>query len=196
MDLPVLISVPIILFFGLAGYRDGVVKRIVEIVGALAALLLTARFAEWVAPWVSEHTDLGETAAMVITWAGLFFAGLILSRLLANLSAKLLRLTILGWLDRVGGLVLGLAMGTLVASVIMLAATQAPGGEAIKEAYDRQAFGRFVYYAAPSFYEQARRLVGGKLDEVWDNVFDKAADTADRVKDKVADEVEERTGDG
>jgi membrane protein required for colicin V production len=210
MNLAVYLCLPVIVIFGFIGYRDGVVKRIIEIAGAFVALLLTARFATGTAPWVMEQTGLGEGPALLITWAGMFFAGLILARLLANLLSKAVRLTILGGLDRLGGALVGVAMGTLVSSVILVAASQVPGGQAIQASYDETPAGRFVFYSAPNVYRFFRGLAGGKADAIWQRaletteekagqagqkVHDAVKDTADEVKEGVEKEVKEKLDD-
>jgi len=186
MDIPVLVALAAIVFFGILGFKDGVVKRILEILGVLLTLVLTARFATVVHPFFMETTGMDEGPALLLAWGLLFFAGLFLSRLVATLISKALRLTILGWLDKWGGAIVGMALGILITSVLLVGASQVPGGDSIQEAYGRTPVGRFIYYAAPSFYQQVRELGGGRMDEVWDRVLD----TAGKGKDKIADEVE------
>jgi len=161
-----------IVFFGVLGFRDGVVKRIVEIAGVLATLLLTARFASAIQPAVAEKTGLHEGPALLLAWGVLFFVGLVLSRMIAVGVRRMVRLTVLGWLDKWGGAVVGLAFGLLVTSALLVAASQVPGGERIQAAYDRVPLGRFIFYAAPAVYQQARRLAGSEVDQVWRRVLD------------------------
>ena len=185
MDFPILIALAAIVAFGILGFRDGVVKRILEIIGVLVSLILTARFASAVQPWVMDKTGMNEGASLLVTWAVLFFVGLVLSRMLATLISKALRLTVLGWVDKWGGALVGIALGTLVTSVILVAASQVPGGKSIQTAYSRTSLGEFIFYAAPAFYEQARRLSGGQVEEVWDRVLDEAKKSGEKVKEEV-----------
>jgi hypothetical protein len=191
MDFPLLIALAAIVVFGILGFRDGVVKRLLEIAGVLVSLILTARFASAVQPWIMDRTGMNEGASLLVTWAALFFVGLVLSRLLANIICKALRLTVLGWLDRWGGALVGIALGTLVTSVILVAATQVPGGRPLQAAYDKTPLGQFIYYAAPVFYEQVRRLAGGQVEDVWDRVLDKAKESGGKVKEEVGQAVDE-----
>lgn len=191
MDFALLMALASIVTFGILGFRDGVVKRLLEIAGVLVTLVLTARFASAVQPWIQDKTGMNEGASLLVTWAVLFFVGLVLSRILANLISKALRLTILGWLDKWGGALVGIAFGTLVTSVILVAATQVPGGKPIQTAYDKTPVGQFIYYAAPAFYEQVRRLSGGKVEEVWDRVLNQAKDSGGKVKEEVGKAVDE-----
>ena len=45
MEFVVWISVPIMVFFGILGFKDGVVKRVLEVLGLIVTIILTARFA-------------------------------------------------------------------------------------------------------------------------------------------------------
>ncbi len=195
MDLAVVIALPVIFLFGVMGYRDGVVKRVLEILGVFVTLILTARFATAVNPWMMDQTGVSEGPALLITWAALFFAGLLLSRLLATLLSKLIRLTILGWLDKLGGFVVGMALGVLVASVVLVAISHVPGGESVKSDYDDSPLGQFIYYAAPNFYQSARKLGGQKVDEMWDRVLEEAGDATDKATEKAKEAVDQAARD-
>ncbi len=194
MGAPLLIALVVIVFFGILGFKDGVVKRVLEIAGVFVTLVLTARFATVVEPWVADKTGVNEETALLLTWAVLFFAGLLLSRFLASLLSKMVRLTLLGWLDRWGGALVGVALGTLVSSVLLVAASSVPGGAKIQEAYDESPVGRFIFYAAPSVYEQVRGLAGEDLDAVWHRSLDRARTEADKGKDKVKEKANDALG--
>ncbi len=184
MEPALLIPLPFIFVLGIMGFRDGVIKRLVEIAGVIATVILTARFAAVAQPWVMAHTGAQEDSALLITWALLFFAGLILSRMVAVLISKLIRLTILGWLDRLGGAVLGAALGVLLSSAVVLVLSQAPGGQDVAKAYQSESFGQFIYGAAPNLYQGARKLWGQGADDVWSRVMDTARDNAGAAQDK------------
>jgi membrane protein required for colicin V production len=194
MDIWVLMALAAIFIFGILGFKDGVVKRILEIAGVLVTLILTARFASAVQPTIVDKTGLHEGPALLLTWGLLFFVGLVLSRILANVVRKMVRLTVLGWLDKWGGAVVGLAFGLLVTSALLVAASQVPGGDKIQDAYDRVPLGRFIFYAAPSIYQEARKVAGGDVDEVWRRVLTVTRDKTAEGKAKVEEELKEAAG--
>ncbi len=189
MDLSVIISLPIIAVFGFVGFRDGVIKRIIEVAGVLATLLLTAHFAAVVNPWMMDKTGLTEGTALLVTWAVLFFLGLVLSRVLASLLTKLVNMTVLGWVNRMGGALLGMLIGMLFASVLLQVISHVPGGQQVKAEYQRSSIGQVIYFSAPTVYQAVRDLAGGDGDDVFNRVMQRTRDAADGARQKVGESV-------
>ncbi len=194
MSGPVWLALAVVALFGVVGWREGVVKRLLEIGGVVLTLILTARFATAVQPWVLTQTGVDERASLLLTWAGLFLLGALLSRLIAGLLSKLVRLTLLGWVDRFGGAVVGMAFGALLASVLLVAASAVPGGDTIQKTCQESGLGRALYYAAPRVYEGVRGWGGEDLDAIWQRSLDFARDGADQARQHVQDELQEKAG--
>ncbi|MBU8870816.1 MAG: CvpA family protein [Gemmatimonadales bacterium] len=195
MDLAIWIPLPVILIFGFMGFRDGVVKRLLEVMGILVTLVLAGRFATAMLPWMQDRTGFPEGGALLITWAGLFLVGFLLSKLLAAFVSKLVRLTILGWVDRWGGAVIGVVIGTLFCSVILVAVNQVAGDRTVQKAYEKSPGGDFLFHTAPNFYRQVQSLSGGNANEVWNRVLEKARDQADQAAENTREQVEEKLED-
>ena len=199
MEFALWAPVPVILVFGFMGFRDGVVRRLLEIVGILASIVLAGRFATDLLPWMTENTGLPEGAALFLTWAGLFLVGFLLSKLVAAFVSKLLRLTILGWVDRWGGAVLGATVGILFCSVILVAISQVGSGRSVQQTYEKHPWSRFLFHAAPNLYRQVQGMSGGRADEAWHRVLDEAKDQVDQaaenVKEATTDAASEAAGD-
>ena len=173
----VVVAAVVIALFAILGFREGVVKRLVEIAGALLTLVLTARFAARLTPEVMESTGWSEGPALLTAWVVLIIVGLLLSRLLAVLLSRTIRLTILGWVDRVGGMVCGALFGLLVASMLVNVVA-AVGGDGVRTSLRGDSAGRFVSDAAPAIAHQARALAGDRFAEYWERV---RADTDERL---------------
>jgi membrane protein required for colicin V production len=190
----VVIAAVVVAVFALLGLREGVVRRLVEVVGALATLVLTARFAAMLAPRVAGWTGWSEGAALLAAWVVLIMAGLLLSRLLAVLLSKAVRLTVLGWVDRVGGMVCGAVFGLLVAS-LLVNVVAAVGGERVRNSLHGEAAGRFVAGAAPNIARQARLLAGDRFAAYWDKVRQDTDEALDRARDEARKKAEQVAGD-
>lgn len=162
------------------GWRAGVIKRLVELVGVLAAVLVTARFASGLAPWLSANTGLEPSGALILGYVIMFLAALVVVRLVASAVATFVHWTPLGWLDRIGGAVCGVLLGALVVSVGLIAVSQAPGGQGVRDAYTEHPLGSAIYHAAPAIYQGAHRLLDGRVDELWQ----RALEVGDEVRDQ------------
>ncbi len=192
MELPVILALVAIVIFGIMGFRDGVIKRLLEIAGLIVTIIFTGRFAVQVAPWIMENTGTEEGPALLLAWAGMIFVGLIFSRILARIISKGVRLTILGWVDRLGGAVLGIAIGTLLSSVVLLAATQVPGGESVATSCNSSMLGSLIYHAAPDMYATARTMFGEEAEDALSRVMEEAQEKAEALGEKAKESVQEK----
>ena len=57
------VTLGLIAVCGVYGWRAGVVRRLVELAGVVAAILLSARFASAVAPWNSSSLIASESTS-------------------------------------------------------------------------------------------------------------------------------------
>ncbi len=202
METPVILALVVITLFGFMGYRDGVIKRLLEIVGLIATILLTARFAVQITPWMMQNTGTDQGPALVLTWAGLVLGGLVVSRLLARFISKLIHLTILGWVDRLGGAVLGMAIGALLSSIALVAATQVSGGESVAASCNSSTLGRMIYNTAGDMYTITRNMFGTEAEDVLTQTLEETREkaealgeqTKEAVQEKARDIVEEKVG--
>ncbi len=173
MNVLILLAVVLIGIFTIMGFRVGLVRRIVEFVGLVASFLLATNLAPHWYGLLAGNTALSDKASLYITWAVLFLVGLLLARLVAWGVSKTIRISILGWVDRLGGALFGLLMGTVLASVVVSGVSQVPGGTVVRDAFCERPVSRAIYQAAPWLLETFRRL-GGDEQEVWDKVLEEA----------------------
>jgi membrane protein required for colicin V production len=181
----------VIALFTVLGWRAGLIRRVLELLGLVLALVLATHFALAAGALLTDRTGLAAGPAGVVGWVVLFLAVLLLTRLLAWLAAKVIQATILGWIDRVGGAVLGLVGGVLLASVLLLVAVHLPGGEARAAVIETQPVLCFVQDAAPAL---VRTLNGdGDLERIWERAKVSAGQLDDAV-DGAREAVGERLG--
>ncbi len=166
MTLLFILTAVLILVFTIQGFRVGLVRRAVEFAGVVASFVLATTQAARLAAWIPRAETLPGNLPLYLAWVMVFVLGLAATRLLAWALGKAVRISIVGWLDRLGGAAFGLLAGVLLASVILLALTRAPGGEAVRTAFEAHPATRLVYRAAPSLYALLRRL-GADHGEAW-----------------------------
>lgn len=166
--------VAVVALFAIGGWRAGLVRRLLELAGLLAAVLIAA--AQWRAAgaWLHRVAGVGETVAPLAGWLLLFAAVLIASRLLAWLVGKSLNASALGRLDRAGGLLGGLLAGMLVVSVALMLVCRLDRGGAWCARIQSQTASRLAYGAAPAFF---RAVVDEReAGDLWRHAKDAAAD--------------------
>lgn len=110
-----LIIIGLILIFGLKGLSSGLIREIFGIIGIVGGFIAAIRYKAIVGAWISSNVyNLGELGIMsvsgtetvvgfIITLFGIWFAALILGELLT----KLLGVSGLSFIDRIGGFVFG-----------------------------------------------------------------------------------------
>ncbi len=183
----VVMVVAMIAVCGLFGWRAGVVRRVVELAGLVFSLLASARFAASVAPWLAAHTALNTSTSLFVSYVLVFVVGLVITWFAALAVKKAVRHTALGMVDEIGGAVCGVVIGALVISVGLIAVSQAPGGDGVRETFLRQPVGRVVYEAAPNLYIGVRKLLGGKGEDLWEKVVEQGREAVDKAGDTAAE---------
>jgi membrane protein required for colicin V production len=174
----------VIAMCGFMGWRAGVVRRVVELAGAVLSILAASRLASQLAPWLDAHTPLGASSSLVIGYLFILVAGLVVTGIAARLVQKAVNLTILGLVDHIGGAVCGIVLGALLVSIGLIAISAAPGGGSVRTTFDRSAVGRTLYRAAPNLYLGARSLAGRKGDQLWQDLLDRGRAAVDEVEQK------------
>lgn len=110
----------IIAFAGTAlwGFKTGLVSAVLNAVAIYVGLFLSGLFAGQVLSliWDGVESQAVSTAiGYVIIFVGVFIA----SRIVASIIKKALKVTFMGWFDSLGGIVIGLVAGVLIAGGVM-----------------------------------------------------------------------------
>jgi membrane protein required for colicin V production len=117
----------LVLGFAVRGFFRGLVQEIFAVIGVLAGLWL----AGVVSQWVGAHWQGAQPAAAfwVLRWLLMAFAGLAVATLFRWWGAKVgeaARRSPMGWMDRPAGVLVGVAVGLLIVTFVLLGALLAP----------------------------------------------------------------------
>lgn len=196
-----LLDIIILLFIGVsvvAGFKRGLVKQLLELVGIVIALVVAARygvafgqklsgflnlekFATNITARILDVDPSGLVADVVINsvpsitellynflgYVLLFFLTLGAVKLLAFLLEAVTKLPVLGTVDKVAGVVLGLIKGFLIALVAVWILNLLPIPWAM-EAMESSTVAQTLLSIAPGLYE--RIFDPGKFQEVMETV--------------------------
>ena len=158
-----------------SGWRSGLVKRILELGGLAVAVILAARYGTTVGLAIAGATDIPAPVAGGMGWLSVIALGFIVSRFLAWAVSKVINMTILGWVDRTGGALFGLGVGTLIMSVLLVLASSVPDNNEMRRQIKDEPLPRLVHGVAPALW----KTVNGRdhdLDRLWDDARETARD--------------------
>jgi membrane protein required for colicin V production len=153
----------------MVGLVKGLVRQVIELVGIVAAFVLATIFAGWLAEALRLHTPLPYSPSLVVAFVLLLIGGIIASHFIALMVQKLIRMTFLGWFDRLCGAALGLVVGAVLASLLVSVTLELPvSGRARGHIRSSQAC-QFVQPIAPTIFNAILSRVPGRLS--FDNIF-------------------------
>jgi len=142
-----ILLVVLMLGLGLIGWRSGLIHESATLVGFAVGLFVAghyySRFAPWFLDWAGNQTmaDLTAFVAVLIgTWIAVLIGGVFLREVLRGLH--------LGWLDNLGGMVLGVIKALFMAEIIVLVLMATPG-EGARNAVQQSFIGRQLALLGP-----------------------------------------------
>lgn len=109
-------------FFLFRGVFRGLILEISSIAGLIAGFMIANRYYMELQPVVSRVISSPEWA-QVAAYLGIFLSVMFVVALFSVFLKKLLKLIMLGWLDRIGGGLLGLIKAGLICSLTLLVMT-------------------------------------------------------------------------
>ena len=102
------------------GISKGFLEQALALVGVVLSVWTAFHFSGVVATWLQPYVDFSETTVNVIAFALILVAVSLVVLLVAKLLTKVLELAMLGWLDKVLGLVFALAVNALVIGLFIV----------------------------------------------------------------------------
>ena len=118
------IDIIIIVLLALAvfkGIKDGLVRQVGGIAGLILGIFLAGRFSAFLAGWMHQWIDASESAVKAVSFAVIIIVVCLCMYLLGRLLEKIIKITTLGWINRLLGVVLsGCTVVLLIGAVISL----------------------------------------------------------------------------
>lgn len=159
----------VIVVAAMVGLVKGLVRQVIELAGIVAAFILAMIFAGWLAETLRAHTPLPYSPSVVVAFSLLLVAGIVASHFIALAVQKVVRMTFLGWFDRLCGAALGLVVGAVLTSLLVSVALELPlSGRARGYIRDSESC-RFVMPIAPTIFNAI--LSHGPSSISYDNIF-------------------------
>lgn len=161
------------------GYTKGFIIAIFSLLALIIGLTAAVKFSEIVAGYLGNSVNVSEKWLPFISFILVFLIVVMLIRLGAKMLEKTIQLAMMGWLNRLGGIVFYALIYIMTLSVLLFYATQLnivkPDTMNESNTYD------FIAPMGPWVIEGF-----GKLVPVFENMFNSLNDFFDGVKENVS----------
>ncbi|MCK4579029.1 MAG: CvpA family protein [Candidatus Marinimicrobia bacterium] len=105
-----------IAYFGLRGFQRGLVDEVGRLVGLILAIVLANKLAANLAVYIGLDNEFARKA---VAFVGIFIVVLLVVGFAARALQTLLELVLLGWLDKLGGILFGVLKSLVVLGVLV-----------------------------------------------------------------------------
>lgn len=119
-----LLLVIILILAVIKGYRRGLIVGIFSFVAVIIGLAAAIKLSTVAADYIGQAIKVSDKWLPVISFAVVFIVVVLLIRLGANMIQKTVEISMLGWVNRLGGILLYVAIYVIVYSVILFYAEQ------------------------------------------------------------------------
>jgi membrane protein required for colicin V production len=139
-----IVIIVVAVFLGIVGLRQGIIKTVFGIAGLIGGIVLAGRYYDDLAALLSPS---GATWVKIAAYVIILIATLVVAGAVGRFVAKLIRLVLLEWLDKLVGFILGVFIGGLLcAAILAIAMKYDPGTEA---AISQSGLARFLMGGFP-----------------------------------------------
>jgi len=159
IDLTILI---IAVLFSIRGFIRGFVLEISSLVGLAAGYVATLLYLNQVVNLLhSFFPSLPKALIQVVSFLFLFIVTNLLLRILAHLLTKTFKLILLGWLNRLLGLLVGLLKGIVLMSIAVFIFSFLPGFNSLlgKADLEHSIFYPVLHLLGPQLYKYLTKVI-------------------------------------
>ena len=135
LDIVILI---IIVIATVMGIKAGIIKVLFTLVGGIVGVILAGRFSDSLG---SKLTFMPESTAKILAFAIILIVVMVLAAILAAVLTKIVSTVLLGWVNRLGGGILGFVLGAIFCGALATMWVKFQGGS---DAVTGSALARFI----------------------------------------------------
>ena len=155
LDIVILVPIAINAF---VGFGKGLIKMVFTLIGVILGVVLAGQFYDTVGSWFGFFGN--EDIANILGFILILGVVMVIAEILARLVRGIVTVTLLGWVDRLGGAVLGAFIGVIFISAGLAIWAKFFGSDAISES------------AIASFLLDKFPLILGLLPAEFDSIKD------------------------
>ncbi|QEC68351.1 CvpA family protein [Panacibacter ginsenosidivorans] len=106
------------------GYSRGLIVSILSFFAIIIGLAAAMKLSVTVAAWLQNNTNVGTQWLPFLSFIIIMIFVILLVRWIANLAQAAIEVVLLGWLNKLGGIILYMLLYMMVYSVLLFYATQ------------------------------------------------------------------------
>ncbi len=106
------------------GYTKGLIVAVFSLIGLVVGLLAAVKFSAIVAGWLGTQVNSGQHWIPTLSFAIVFIAAVFLVRLGAKMVQKMVQFALLGWVNKLGGILFYALIYMAVISIFLFYTTQ------------------------------------------------------------------------
>ncbi len=173
----------ILIIFAIGGMRSGIVREAFSLAAFIGGIYGAIKLADMVGKWLSNLINVGQEWLSVISFIVVFIALALLINWLGNILANFIESVNLGFIDKIGGVVFGIAKGFLLVGVLILLLDFF----GIKNVLDKET------RDGSTLYKNSEKVAEWIFDnkDNWINIIDEEYEKIEKKFKKDADDVEE-----
>ena len=103
------------------GFRKGFISQVIAIVSIILGTWLSFRFSSSVSAWIAQYIQGSEQILKIVAFAIIFIAVIAALALIGKIIEGTFKLIMLGWLNRLLGMVFSLLKAGLIIGLIIMA---------------------------------------------------------------------------
>ena len=174
-------------FFCIKGFFRGFIMEIFTLVGLVLAYVIAIRQMNSLASLINNIVRLPALVATTLSFFLIFILVVLFCRWIAGALRKITRWTLLGWIDRGGGILFGLFKGALVVSLLALLVSLIPTSQGMETEEENSLLFRPARSVAPAVFNFIKHTfpqTKNFYDEVKEGFINKSREVTDSVLSK------------
>ncbi len=170
-----IIALIILIWFVYKDYSSGLIISSFRFLGLILGIILSAKYGYFIVEFLSNKLSVPDQISNILGYLIVFIIVVIIIQIIGNLLKSTLNIILLGWLDKIGGAVLGFAKASILISLLFWGIIMLPANsltEAIK--YKSKSYSIFEN-VAPTIYKIIVQpfIKKANIDKQFDNISNK-----------------------
>lgn len=157
-------TILVVVFFLIDGIRRGLVRQIFEVIGLVAAFIGAFYVGHYLAERFEGSTRISYRAVLFFCSVAVFIVVAVAFHLIGRLFQKIVSVTVLAPVDRIGGAVFGALKGVLFVSLICVIIFSVPSLGGFKETLRANRVATKIHPVLPRMYNYFMRHSSSRLD--------------------------------